>query len=104
MIGIKLFANTVHGSIEGVLRAEILEAFKHLKIGMAPGPSESYAEIIPASGYVGIRVLMESCQRILDGKVMPAFWATCVAIPIFKGKGDIINFCMYRGVEKNESC
>ena len=29
---------------------------------------------------------------------MPADWATIVAIPICKGKGDIMNCGMYRGV------
>ena len=33
----------------------------HLKNGMAPWPSEVYAEMILASGDVGIRVLMELC-------------------------------------------
>ena len=55
--------------------------------------------MILASGDVGIRVLMEVCQRILDGKGMPEDWATSVAIPIFKGKGDITNCGMYRGVQ-----
>ena len=37
-------------------------------IGEAPGPSEVDAELILASGDVGIRVLMDLCQRILDGE------------------------------------
>ena len=57
-------ADTVEGPIERVLWEEIMEAFIHLNIGKAPGPSEVYA----ASGDVGIRVLMEHCHRILDGK------------------------------------
>ena len=36
------------------------------------------------SGDVGIRVLMELFQNILDGKGMPVDWATSVIIPIFK--------------------
>ena len=79
-------ADTVEGPIEKVMREEIMEAFNYLKIGKAPGPSEVYAEIILASGDVGIKVLMEFCQRILDGKGMPADWATSVAIPILKEK------------------
>ena len=50
------------------------------------------------SGDIGIRVHMKLSQRILDVKGMPADWATSVAIPIFKGKGDITNCGMYRGV------
>ena len=76
-----------------------MEASKYLKIGMAPASAEVRAEMILASGYVGIRVLMELCHRILDRKVMPEDWATSVVIPIFEGKGDIKNCDMYRGVK-----
>ena len=84
--------------IERVMREEIMEAFKHLMIGKARGPSEVYIEMILASEDVGIRVLMELCQRILDGKGMSAAdWTTSVGIPIFKGKKDIMNSGMHRG-------
>ena len=76
-----------------------MEAFKHFKIIKAPRPSEGNAEMILASCDVGIRVLIEPCQRILDGKGMPAYWATSDKIPIFKGKGDIMNCGMYRGAK-----
>ena len=68
-------------------------------IGKATGPSEVYSETILASEDVGIRLLMELCQNTLYGKVMPANWAISVAIPIFKGEGDIIDCGMYRGVK-----
>ena len=78
---------------------KIGKAFKHLRIGKAPGLSEVHAEMILVSGCVGIRALMELCQRILDGKRMPPDWATSVAIPIFNGKVNIMNCCMYRGMK-----
>ena len=68
------------------MREEIMEAFKYLKIGKAPGPKQVYTEMILASGDVGIRALVEHYHRILDGKGMAEDWATSVAIPIFKGK------------------
>ena len=40
---------------------------------------------------------MELCQRIQHEKRMPEDWATSMAIPIFKGKGDIMNCRMRRG-------
>ena len=52
-------ADTVLGPAEGTLREEIMEAFKHLKIGMAHGSSNVYAEMILANGDVGIRVLID---------------------------------------------
>ena len=57
-----------------------------------------YAEMILASGDVGIRALMKPCHRILDGKGMPEDWATSVVITILKGKGDM-NCGMHRCVK-----
>ena len=71
----------------------------HACVEMAHGPSDTYAEMILVSGDVGIRVLTEHCQRILDGKGLPVDWATTVAIPIFKGNEDIMNCGMYIGVK-----
>ena len=59
-------ADNVDGPNERVMREEIMEAFKYLKIGKAPGPAEVFAEMILASGGVGIRVLMKLCHIILD--------------------------------------
>ena len=42
-------ADTVQGPFEGVMREEMMEAFKHLTIRKAPGPSEVNAEMILAS-------------------------------------------------------
>ena len=42
-----------------------------MKSGKATGPSEVSAEMIVASGEVGMKVMMELCQRVLDGKEMP---------------------------------
>ena len=33
---------------------------------------------------VGISIMMELCQRELDGKGMPDEWQTSVLVPIFK--------------------
>ena len=79
-------ANTVDGPIERVMSAEIMETFKYLVIGKAPGSSEVNEKMILTSGDVGIRVLMELCQRTPDGKGMQEDWATSVAIPILKEK------------------
>ena len=54
-------ADTVEGQIERVMREEIMEAMKYLNVGKVSGPFQLYAEMIPASGDNGIRVLMELC-------------------------------------------
>ena len=59
----------------------------------------AYAEMILASGDAGIRALMKLCHRMLDENGMPEDRATCVVIPILKGKVDIMNCGMYGGVK-----
>ena len=44
------------------MREEIMEALKYMKIRKAPKPMEDYAEMILASGDVGIRALHELCH------------------------------------------
>jgi len=53
--------------------------------------------MVIVSGETGIRVLMEPCQRVLDGKGMTDEWKTSVVVPIFKGKGDVMNCGAYMG-------
>ena len=52
-------------------------------------------KLIAASGGVGIHVMAEVCQRVIDGFGMPDEWALCIVVPIFKGKGDIRNSGCY---------
>ena len=74
-------------------------AIKVMKPGKAARPSEVCGEMISASGEVGVSVMMELCQRVLDGKGMPDEWQTSVMVPIFKGKRDVRNCSTYRGVK-----
>ena len=70
-----------------------------MKPGKTAGPSEVCAEMIFASGEVGVSVMMELCQCMLDGKGMPDEWQTSVLVPIFNGKGDVRSCNTYRGVK-----
>ena len=45
--------------------------------------------MIAANGGVGIKVMTEICQKVLDGFGMPAELALSIVVPIFKGKGSI---------------
>ena len=44
--------------------------------------------MIAASGKIGIGVMVELCQGVLDGRGIPDEWALSIVVPIFKGKGD----------------
>ena len=76
-----------------------MEAFRYLKIVKALEPTEVYAQMILASGDIGMRALMGLCQRILHGNGMPEDLATCVTIPIFNGRGNIMNCGLQGGVK-----
>ena len=55
--------------------------------------------MIYASGEVGVSVMVELCQGVLDRKEMPDEWQTSVLVPIFKENGDVKNCYFFRGVK-----
>ena len=89
----------VEGPVEKVARNKIVEAVQSMKSRKASGPSKVSVEMIVASGKIGIKVMMELCQHVLDGRGMPDEWKTSVIVPIFKGKGDVMSYGLYRGVK-----
>ena len=89
----------VEGPVEKVARNEIVEAIQSTKSGKATGPTEVSVEMIVASGEIGVKVMMELCQHVLDGREMPDEWKTNVIVPIFKGKSDVMSCGSYRGVK-----
>ena len=91
--------DVVQGPVEKVVCNEIVEAMQKMKSGKATGPSEVSVEMIVASGEIRVKVMMELCQRVLDGRGMPDEWKTSVIVPFFKGKGDVISCGSYRGVK-----
>ena len=92
-------ADMVEGPVEEVTYEEVMEAMNKMKLGKAAGPSEVNMDMIMASGKFGVGVLKKLCQRVLDGKGMPEEWKTSVVVPIFKGKGDVMDCGAYRGVK-----
>ena len=62
-----------------------------MKSGNATGPSEVNVEMIVASDEIGIKVMMDLCQRVLDGREMTDKGNTSAIVSIFKGKGDVMS-------------
>ena len=54
-----------------------------MKSGKATGPSEVSVEMIVASGEIRVKVMMELCQSVLDGKGVPDEWKTSAIVPFF---------------------
>ena len=88
----------VERPVEGVTDEEVMEAMNKMKLGKAAGPSEVNMDMIIASGTFGVGVMKKLCQRVLDGKGMPEDWKTSVVVPIFKGKGDVMDCGSCSGV------
>ena len=86
----------VEGPVEKVAGNEIVEGMQKMKSGKATGPSEVSVEMIIASGEIGVKVLMELCQRVLNGRGMPDEWKASVIVPIFKGNGDVMSCGSHR--------
>ena len=84
-------AELVEGPVERVSRDEVVKAIREMKAGKAAGPSEVSVEMIVASGEIGIGVMVELCQGVLDGRGMPDEWALSGMVPIFKKKGDAMS-------------
>ena len=95
----KLNAATVDGPVEKVSRKELREAIRKMKQGKARGLSEVTMQMIVAGGRIADEVMLQLCQRVLDEKGIPNKWKTSVVVPIFKGKGDVMNCGSYRGVK-----
>ena len=91
--------DVVEEPVEKVTRNEIVEAIQKMKSGKATGPSEVSVEMIVASSEIGVKVMTELCQRVLDGRRMPDEWKTSVIVRIFKEKGDVMSCGSYRGVK-----
>ena len=92
-------AAVVHGPLERVTKEEVKDAIKHMKLGRAAGVSDVAVEHIAASGVVGVEVITEICNRVLDGVCIPDDWRYSVLVPLYKGKGDVRDCGAYRGVK-----
>ena len=87
------------GPVEEVTDEEAIEAMNKMKLGKAAESSEVNMDMIIASGTFGVGVMKKLCQRVFDRKGMPEEWKTSVVVTIFKGKGDVMDCGVYRGVE-----
>ena len=95
----KVDAATVEGPVEKVSHEVVREAIRKMKQGKAVGLSEVTTEMIVAGGRIAEEVMFQLCQRALNGKGIPNEWKTSVVVPIFKGKGDVMNCGSFRGVK-----
>ena len=91
--------DAVEGPEEKVACNEIVEAMQKIKLRKTTGPFEISVGMIVASGAIGGKMMMELCQRVLDGREIHDEWKTMVILPIFKRKSDVKSCGSYRGVK-----
>ena len=70
--------DVVERPVKKVACNEIMKAMQKMKLGNTIGPSELSVEMIVASGKIKVKVMMELCQCVLDGRGMPDEWKTSV--------------------------
>ena len=76
-------------------RDDVLQALNEIKTGITTGSSEVSLQLNAACAGVGIHVMTEIRQSVLDGIGQLVEWAQRIAVPIFKGKRDIRNSSCY---------
>ena len=85
--------------MDRVTPGEVFKAIEAMKLGKAAGSSGVAAEHIKASGAVGVEVMVEIANRLLDGGSIPVDWKDSILVPLYKGKGDVRDCGAYRGVK-----
>ena len=78
--------------------SEVKEAVESLKNGKAAGHDEISPELLKCMGKLGLRWLQRVCLKAWESGVAPEDWKVSTIVPIYKGKGDILECCNYRGI------
>ena len=72
---------------------------KKMKRHKAPGLSGLVAEMIQATGDIGIQWILDLCNVIVKEGSIPEDWKSSVVLPIYKGKGDPMECGSYKGIK-----
>ena len=72
---------------------------KKMKKHKAPGLSGLVTEMIQATGDTGTQWILDLCNGIVKKGNIPEDWKSSVVLPIYKGKGDPMEYGSYRGIK-----
>jgi hypothetical protein len=87
----------VEGPWRKVTEEEVSEALRLMKKGKAAGPTEISCEML--MNKAGIKGLCEVANGLLEGGEMPESWKRSSVIPLYKGKGDVLECGNYRTIK-----
>ena len=77
----------------------VRQAIQDLKVRKAAGPSGVTAEMIKAAGEQAVDWLTSICNRIVKEEAIPESWQMSELVPIYKGKGDVLECSSSRGIK-----
>ena len=83
-----------HPKIE---REWVKVALQRMKDGKAVGTSGIAAEMLKAAGDIGIDILTNLCNTIIQENSIPSRWDVSITLNCFKGKGAALDCSNYRG-------
>ena len=82
--------NPKEGPAPWLEKDAIYTSLNKMKDGMAAGVSGIVAEMLKASGEVGLELFIELFNNIVKEEKVPSDWEMSVIINCFKGKGDAV--------------
>jgi hypothetical protein len=89
----------VSGPAEIITYGEVKAAITKAKSGKAAGPSGVGAEMLKASGDVGVKWVTDLCNAIIQEGKIPDDWKKSWMVNVYKGKGDALECGSYRGIK-----
>ena len=92
----KISAQVKVGPADCIRMAEVRAVLKKMKRHKAPGLSGLVAEMIKATGNIGIQWILDLCNGIVKEGSIPKDWKSNVLLPV---KGDPMECGSYRGIK-----
>ena len=93
------FVSPILGLPLFVTLSQVSDAIKKIKCRKPAGSSGIVAEMLMASGSVGLEVLVHPIKSFIAEDVVPADWRDSIIVNLYKGKGDALNRGIYRGLK-----
>ena len=96
----ELSAEYVEGRPADMISKEkVRQAIQDLKVRKAAGPSGVTAQMIKAAGEQAVDWLTSICNRIVKEEAISESWQMSELVPIYKGKGDVLECSSSRGIK-----
>ena len=93
------FVSPILGPPPFVTLSQVSDAIKKMKCRKTAGPSGIVAEMLKASGSVGLEVLAHLMKSVIAEGVVPADWRDSNIVNFYKGKGDALVRGNYRDLK-----